>query len=1041
MGPSRVLSAKRLREHLVLFTALLGVVALVSGLSVGVIGFLAQSANEGVRAGLASRAGAERALRATLQLDDDAEKQDAEVRAAITKSLHGLPMDIDRTVSARADVSTIVDDVAQNERRTQVLSIPGLPERADLVDGSWPTSPDEVSLQAHAAERLGVVPGDRLQLGRAVVTVTATWTVKDPLDPRWIGDRLLTEGSSELDADFGPVIIDESLWPQLEVDPRARWTIVPDIARISAGDLAAIVDAWNGINVDWRGEVSSNLITLEKQGRFKRAALEIGSRVDALQAIQPVVLLLLAAIALVTLAELGRLLTTTRSTEIALLWSRGATALDIARTTALETALAGVVGAGLGTGAALGALALALTPEAVGTVGTAIWAVPLAVTIAAVLVIAGSAFRSARRQTVRDPGEGAGRARRLAGPGLVVLATAAAALAVWQLRLYGSPLTPTTDGGTDVDPIAVMAPALTLLAVVLLGLVLFPRVASLDELATRRAHVARILAARTVSRRLQLVAAPIVVVAMATSTLVVASAYAATWSDSFRRTSELRAGGPLHVSTGYPGVDAATIIDLRDVAGVDGVSPVDLETLQLGSESGSIVGVTPATIAQVATPASGSFDREAVAAAVDTDVPGPTLPDGTSAVTLTTIQQGFTEPPRVSAQVLDGFGVLWEVPFETPTDDGPAPDEAFAELGFHEVSYSGVLPAQLDDAPVQILALDLSLSGAAVPIAGIGQFVLRQLTADGQPIELDKFWLPETPTQTFALPPLSDYAGLGVMIGPDSRLVRMTPTFDDDVSDRSTPPVAISQRLADDFDLKVGDPLSFALEDAYERTNATVAMIVPAIPGADVESAVMVDLGLVLHDRLRVKGTPDPTRDLWVNTADPDAVAAALRLQLPANTRMQTSDDSSGRVVLGSAATALWLGALGCLVLAVIAIVAVVRAQLRARRLDVVVLRAIGLSARDQSKVRRRELGLVLGYGLAIGAVAGLAVSVLTVPQLARAAVVEPYSTVPTPLYFDPLGLALGAAALVIALLVIVAVYTTRVAVQARTAIGSEEVT
>ena len=85
----------------------------------------------------------------------------------------------------------------------------------------------------------------------------------------------------------------------------------------------------------------------------------------------------------------------------------------------------------------------------------------------------------------------------------MVLSRPAAALSVWQLRLYGSPLTPTADGGTDVDPIAVVAPALSLVAVVLLALLLFPRVASLDELATTRAGVARILAARTVARRLQ----------------------------------------------------------------------------------------------------------------------------------------------------------------------------------------------------------------------------------------------------------------------------------------------------------------------------------------------------------------------------------------------------------------------------------------------------------------------------------------------------------------------------------------------------------
>jgi predicted lysophospholipase L1 biosynthesis ABC-type transport system permease subunit len=155
---------------------------------------------------------------------------------------------------------------------------------------------------------------------------------------------------------------------------------------------------------------------------------------------------------------------------------------------------------------------------------------------------------------------------------------------------------------------------------------------------------------------------------------------------------------------------------------------------------------------------------------------------------------------------------------------------------------------------------------------------------------------------------------------------------------------------------------------------------------------------------------------------------------------MQSGGDPAGRTVLGSAASALWLGAAGCLVLAVITVIAVARAQLRSRRLDVVALRAIGFGSRDQAAVRRRELGLVLGFGAVAGVIAGATVSLLTVPQLARAAVVEPYASVPTPLAFDVATLAVGLLALVLSLAAIVAVYAARVARHARTAIGAEEV-
>ncbi|HTL41609.1 MAG TPA: FtsX-like permease family protein, partial [Pseudolysinimonas sp.] len=698
-------------------------------------------------------------------------------------------------------------------------------------------------------------------------------------------------------------------------------------------------------------------------------------------------------------------------------------------------------GALLGTGAALGALAVALGPASIATTGAAAWTVPIAATASAVLIVAGAALRSARRQTVRDPGDASGRARRLAGPGVVVLVSAAAALAVWQLQLYGSPLTPTADGGTDVDPVAVVAPALTLVAVVLIALTLFPRVAALTEVATRRAGTARILAARTVARRLQLVAAPLAVVAVACSTLMLAAAYSATWSDSFQRTTALRAGAPLQVSTGYTGLSADVVSRLRSVPGVAGVAAVDVETLQIGGDTGTILAVTPATVARVATTASGALDRDAIAAALATDLPGPDLPDGVGTLALETAQAGFGEAPALSLQVMDGDGVLHEVPAGAPEIRGADSTYSTDAVAFARVAYTMPIPDELASAPSpwHLMTVDARVAQAAVTGDGTARFVLTGLRADGTPLELDRFWLPESPILQFDSP-VPDFAGLGFRIDANVLSIRMTPTFDQQLTDLSSPPVVISQQLADRYRLAIGDPVSFVLDDAYDRTTGQVALIIPAVPGADLETALMLDLGYVLHHRLRVEPTPDLPTVLWVDTADPEAAAAAFRHQLPANTRMHSAGDPAGRTVLGSAATALWLGAAGCLVLAMITVIAVARAQLRSRRVDVVVLRAIGFGSRDQAAVRRRELGLVLGFGAVAGLIAGAAVSLLTVPQLARAAVVEPYASVPTPLVVDLAGLAAGLGLLLLGLAAIVMVYASRVAQHARTAIGAEEV-
>ncbi len=1026
-------SAKRLRQHATLFGALLGVVALVCGLSVGVVGYLSQAATAGVQSGLEARAGAELALRASLQLAEDPELQDREVRAAIARSFlidgRAIPMTVERMVTSKADIAEIVDGSPGFKDRAYVISLESLEDRTTLVAGTWATAADEFTMQADGAERLDLVVGDRVVLGDGEFTLTGTWRIDDHLDPRWLGETVFTDGYKEPDS--GPVVIDEAAWPRLGTDPRVRWTIVPDVTQLKAGDLAPMVAAWNGINAAWRGEFPVG--SLEKQGRFKLTALELGTRVDALRAVEPVALLLLAAIALVTLAELGRLLTTTRANEIALLWSRGASATDVARSTAVEAALASAFGAVAGTASAVGLLAwMGGGLDAALSTGAALWIAPLAVTVGAVAVVAGSAFRSARRQTVRDPSEASGRARRLAGPGLVILVGAAAALAVWQLRLYGSPVIPANDGGTQVDPIAVVAPALGLIAIVLIGLALFPRIAALDERSTRRAGVARILAARTVSRRLQLVAAPIVVVAVACANLVFAAGYATTWSDSFAQTSELRAGAPVHVTTGPPGFSSELIDDVAAMPGVVAAAPLHVETLTLGNETGSVLAVTPAVIAGLATTASGAFDREALADAIAMDIPGPEVPAGTSGLRLTAALDGFAELPAVAFHIADAHGVMRVLDLEG--------DAADSDDGL--TVFEGEVPAAWVDAPGpwRILAIDVFASGDAVTGHEFATFEMRELEAFAEDVrtelERDPYWIPEAPLLSFS-PPNSNFNGQGFSVFADTTWVRMTPSFDDSISDRVEPPIVISQQLADQFAIAVGGRVSFSLDQTY--VNGVVVAVVPAIPGAALETAVLLDLGMVEHGQLRVIEAPELPRDLWIDTADPGGVAAALRPSLPANARFVTADDPAGRAVLGSAAIALWVGAAGCGLLAAVTVGAVVGAQLRSRRLDIVVLRALGLDARMQSAIRRRELLIVLVYGAVVGVVAGATVAALTVPQLARAAVPNPYSTVPTPLGADAFGLAVGLGALVLVLAVIVGVYSIRVSKLARSSAAPED--
>jgi hypothetical protein len=1026
-----VLSLTRIRESAALFGAVFAVVALIAALAVTMVGFLAQQATDGVQSGLQSRAGADLAFRPSLRVSADPGEQDQQVRDAVVRSFAptGVDMSVSRSLDKRVKLRIPGDLGVDAEWIGLAASYQDLEQRVEIVDGAFGGGADEVIVQENAAAALDLSPGDQLLIDGAPFTVAGTWRPVDHLDPRWYGEAMISTG---LDQNYGPFVIEESAWGRLADDARARWTLVPDISQITAANLSSVVDAWSRIDADWRGQVS-HTETLEKQSRFVQTADELGVRVSGLTAIEPVVLLLLAAIAVVSLAELGRLLAATRAGETALIWSRGASAWDVSISTAVEVGIVALLGGAIG--AAAGVAALVTVSGGAGVLawlGPATWAIPLLGVVSAAGLAAFSAYRSAGTLTVRDPGDAGGRVRRLAAPGLVVLVAAAAGLAVWQLRLYGSPVTPTAEGTSAVDPIAVIAPALALMAIVLVAVLAFPLLARLGDRASQRHGVAAHLAARTVARRVSLAAAPLTVVALAVGSTVVAASYSATWTNSFDITSQLRAGADLHISSRIEGIDPETIDRLAGIPGVELTAPLEIQPLSLGGESGSIVAASPDAVARLATTASGAFDPAAAADAIRIDPLTPALPPGADAVELTVALTNFVIPPTIGIRIVDGMGVMRLLPLEAT-----AGDDAATEV------YSAELPDVLRSAPgpLRMLSVQFSIDDDAVVGTQFAHLAMQSLTsrAGGTTTEIpwDQYWLPDSTELQFS-PPAPDGTGLGFQVYSDTLDVRLTPSFDGTFDDRITPPVLISQQLADAFSVDVGDLITFPLQDGFDRLNAQVAGIVPAIPGAPADTALLMDLAVIQHFQLRTATNLTQPRDVWVAADDPAGVAAAVRPDFPANARVDSADDPAGRQVLGSAAVALWAGAGICGLLALIGVAAAARAQLRSRRGEVAVLRAIGLGTSDQAGIRARELAIILGTGLIVGLIAGGAVALLTVPQLARAAVPRPYDAVGTALAVDALWLAVGVAALAVALCIVVAAASRSVAAQARRAVPSE---
>ena len=70
--------------------------------------------------------------------------------------------------------------------------------------------------------------------------------------------------------------------------------------------------------------------------------------------------------------------------------------------------------------------------------------------------------------------------------GLDMALLAISAIALWQLRLYGAPLTKSVRGSLGLDPLLVAAPAIGLLAGGVLALRILPFLAQAAELALAR---------------------------------------------------------------------------------------------------------------------------------------------------------------------------------------------------------------------------------------------------------------------------------------------------------------------------------------------------------------------------------------------------------------------------------------------------------------------------------------------------------------------------------------------------------------------------
>ncbi|MCI2266831.1 FtsX-like permease family protein [Sediminivirga luteola] len=649
MGPAR------LRSRAGLATAIAIVVALAAGLFAAVAAVASATVVEGARAAIGEARGAGPVVRVAIRWAGQqpadaaaaavaAAEQDDAVREALAATMPEAALEA--ASSIRSEPLAIDGLSAQLVLRSDAA----LADRSQLTEGAWSARVDEAALHAGAAAALDLQVGDVITLpgrGDAPVTVRVTglWEPLDGRDPAWAGDPIADRGADGITA--GPLVVDESLWRDLATRPIAEWVAVLEPSRVSAAvldEVTATLPLFAGVIDDDERSQGTGIVM---NGGLAATVSEVQRAAAGVSAVVPVAVALIAIAGLTTLLELQRLLVAVRRDETVLLRSRGASPRRITTHAALETAVIAVPAAALGAAGGVFAV-LAASPErqtALASDPAPIVALAAlsggAVALAAVLLATILAWRGARRALRRDTLNDSGRLARAVGAVALVLVGVAAGVAVSQYWLYGGPVVPTADGGAAVDPVAVLAPVLVLVAGALLAVVLVEPIARLlARTADRSVRLAPVLVARSLARSAAIVTAPVLLLGLGVAGVTMAAAVDATTRDSERAARELTLGAPLVVTGGLLDVQTRSELGaLGEPITLDGIDfsggPVAIAELTLSGARGTLLVVPSEVMRSTVAPAGGAVTPAALADAIAPEgLPMPEIPETATRIRL-----------------------------------------------------------------------------------------------------------------------------------------------------------------------------------------------------------------------------------------------------------------------------------------------------------------------------------------------------------------------------------------------------------------------
>jgi hypothetical protein len=999
----------------------------------------------------------------------EARAVDELVRVEIARVLGPLQGTIVRDWRTSATVA--LPDASSGEPGDQAIFglLDGLADRAALLAGAWPTGavpagpdglpsePIEVAVVEAVATALGLEVGDVVPLvARAStaptpipVRLVGIFAITTPTDPFWNEDAQLVSGIVDRGQyrSLGPFFASESD------------LVLPGVGALNQHWRTFI--GFDQVGVDHAGPLRSRIAALEDRleagggGEFQVATglPEILESVErSLLVSRTGVLLLIAQLAILAAYAIvltASLLVDHRRIDTALLRSRGAGPWQVAALALLEgllLAIPAVLIAPWLAAAALNVLNDAGPLAAVGLrivphVGTDAYVAAGVAGIGCVALLVLPALLAARGFATEQAGQSRQETRTFGQRmGIDVALLALTGIALWQLRLYGAPLTQTVQGRLGIDPLLVAAPAIGMVAGGVLALRMLPLLAhAVERMVTRGRDLVLSLGSRQLSRRPLRYTRSALLLMLAMSMGVFALSYGATWSSSQRdqaayqaaadvRVVPARSGGagadwslpgryaelagfeeafaveriPNRIS--FVGAGSADVLALdAERAGAVALVRADEATVPLGEQLGAlragrpdaILGALPddAAFLQIRARADiGSIERFVYDEATGEFGVEPIDPSELTNVRL-----------RAGVVLRDAYGLLHRVESELALLAGSETDivlplEPHGSLELAAVGVELWLPNEtvLGHGEVGIVTLSQGADAAGpwigLPLTG-GEWRAKMAPGLENPGDLPPDQVQGT---TVTLSGSGQFGGIFGAIGVPSARITFVPAvfgeFTDDV------PVIANRAFLESTSSAVGEAVSTTVEGGHRRL--TIVGVVESFPSTDPDRPLLIfdgpTLGLV---RLLESASVRAPDEWWIAAADgaDEGIADALRSAPFGSTEVvsvteRTRSLSTDPVALGIIG-ALTLGFVVTGLFAVVGLTVSGAVSARQRRTEFALLRALGLSGRQLFGSLWLENGSIVLVSLVAGTGLGLLIGWTVLPFIT----VTQQATAPVP--------------------------------------------